>query len=64
VKLVWLKGNENLSWHKVEGEDILKAVKLKVQFEEKPVEGLFRGTYKTISDKEHVEIIRLYCEKN
>jgi len=36
---------------------------LKVKFEEVPEEGGYRGKYKTISDREHSQIISLYVEE-
>jgi len=53
-----------IKWHKKEGENILHALDIKVEYgEEPPKEGVYRGTFKTVSDKEHSEIIRLYCEE-
>lgn len=35
---------------------------LKVQFEEVPEKGAYRGKYRTLSDLEHAELCRLYSE--
>lgn len=51
-------------WHKKEREDILKAVGIKVEYGEELKEAEFKGTFKTVGDKEHVEIVRLYVEEN
>lgn len=50
-------------WHKREKEDILKAVGVKVEYGEPLYEGEYRGTFRTVSDKEHAEMIRLYVEE-
>jgi hypothetical protein len=50
-------------WHKAEKENILKAVGIKVEYGEELNEGEYRGTFKTVSDTEHTEIIRLYVEE-
>jgi len=49
-------------WHKQEGENILRAVGLKVEYGEEPQYGEDRRTFKTIGDYEHVEIIELYLD--
>jgi len=50
-----------IPWHKQERENIIKTVGLNIEYvtpsEEKP--SLDRGTYKTVSDGEHVEMVRL-----
>jgi len=51
-------------WHKKEREDILKAVGIEVEYGEKLKEAQNKGTFKTVGDKEHVEIMRLYVEEN
>lgn len=51
-------------WHKQEKEDILKAVGVKVECGEELKQGMKRGTFTTVGDKEHTEIIRLYVEEN
>lgn len=52
-----------LEWHKREKEDILKAVGVNVEYGEPLHEGEYRGTFRTVSDKEHPEMIRLYIEE-
>jgi len=49
-------------WHKQEGENILRAVGLKVEYGEEPQYGEDRRTFKTIGDYEHVELIELYLD--
>ena len=49
-------------WHKREKENILSAVGLRIEYSEPVEAGLNRGTFKTIGDKEHSEIIKLYIE--
>ena len=51
-------------WHKKEKEDILKEVGLEVEYGEMLQDSVLKGTYRTVSDKEHVEIIRLYAQEN
>jgi len=51
-------------WHKQEGEDILENLGMKVEYGEFLAEGILKGTYTTVGDKEHAEIIRLYIEEN
>jgi len=50
-------------WHKREGENILKIVDIKVEYGEAAEEAEYRGKNKTVSDREHAEIIRLYLEE-
>jgi len=50
-------------WHKKEQEDILKSVGVKVEHGEALQEPLLKGTFKTVGDKEHVEMVRLYVEE-
>ena len=50
-------------WHKREGENILKALGIKVEYGEPLMQPLDRGTFRTVGDKEHAEIIRLYIEE-
>lgn len=50
-------------WHKREKEDMLKAVGIRVEYGEEVELGESRGTYKTVGDQEHAEIIRLYVEE-
>lgn len=51
-------------WHKEEREDIMKAVGVDVEYGEPVKEGEYRGTFQTVSDMEHSEMIRLYVEEN
>lgn len=51
-------------WHKKEREDILAEVGLKVEHGEELEMPISKGTYQTVGDKEHAEIIRLYTEEN
>lgn len=41
----------------------MKAVGVKVEYGEPLYEGEYRGTFRTVSDKEHAEMIRLYVEE-
>ncbi len=50
------------SWHKREKENILRAVGVTVEYGEVLDRGRDRGTYKTVGDKEHSEIVEFYCE--
>ena len=49
--------------HKREREDILAAVGVKVEYGEALEEPILKGSFKTVGDKEHAEIIRLYAEE-
>jgi len=51
------------SWHKREREDILREVGVKVEYGEALEEPILKGTFKTVGDREHAEIIRLYVEE-
>ena len=50
-------------WHKKEKENILSNVGIKVEYGEPLYEGDYKGTFRTVGDKEHAEIIRLYIEE-
>ena len=52
------------TWHKRERENILREVGIQVEYGEELQEAKFKGSYSTVSDKEHVQIIRLYIEEN
>jgi hypothetical protein len=54
---------KEISWHKQERENILKAVGVKVEYGEPVEKGEYRGTHMTVGDHEHAEIIRLYVEE-
>lgn len=51
------------SWHKREKENILASVGVKVEYGEPLQVARYRGTFKTVGDKEHAEIVRLYAEE-
>ena len=53
-----------VEWHKREKEDIMRSVGVHVEYGKELKESEYRGSFKTVSDKEHVEIIRLYVEEN
>jgi len=53
-----------ISWHKKERENILQDVGIKVTYGELLKESESKGTFRTVSDKEHMEIVRLYIEEN
>jgi hypothetical protein len=48
-------------WHKVEKENIVKNVGLKIEYGKELKAAQDMGTYKSIGDKEHLEIISLYA---
>jgi len=54
---------KELTWHKKERENILKAVGIKCEYGEPVEAGEYRGTFKTLGDKEHAEIVKLYVEE-
>jgi hypothetical protein len=49
-----------LPWHKQEREHILRVLGINVEHGEELKYGEDKGTFKTIGDEEHVEILRLY----
>ena len=51
-------------WHKQEKEDIMASVGVKVGYGEILKEAVLKGTYKTVGDREHAEIIELYANTN
>jgi len=51
-----------VSWHKREKEDILRAVDIRVEYGEVPKEAEYKGSYQTVSDREHAQIVALYIE--
>jgi hypothetical protein len=53
-----------VEWHKREREDILRAVGVNVEHGEELKEAEWKGSFKTVSDKEHAEMIRLYAEED
>lgn len=54
---------KEIPWHKKERENILEAVGIKCEYGEPVEAGEYRGTFKTVGDKEHAEIIKLYVEE-
>jgi hypothetical protein len=52
-----------VKWHAKEGEGLLTKLGLKITFEEKPLEAISRGIFKTIGDIEHTQIIEMYIEQ-
>lgn len=50
-------------WHVREGEGITHKLGLKIAFEEAPEKGKYRGSFTTVGDREHAEIIKLYLEE-
>ena len=55
---------KEIDWHKQEGENILKAVGISVEYGEPIEKGQYRGTHNTVGDPEHAEIIRLYVDES
>ena len=49
-------------WHKIEKEDIVSKVGLRIEYGKELKKGTDRGEYRTIGDPEHLEIIKLYAE--
>jgi hypothetical protein len=50
------------SWHKVEKENIVKNVGLKIEYGKELKRPKDMGTFKSIGDKEHMQIMELYAE--
>ena len=50
-------------WHVKEGEGIAYKLGLKISFEEELEKGEYRGTFKTVGDREHAQIITIYVEE-
>jgi hypothetical protein len=50
-------------WHKRERENILDSVGIKVEYGEQLHEAEYRGSFKTVSDKEHAQIVELYIKE-
>jgi len=50
------------SWHKIEKEDIVSKVGLKIEYGQEVELPIDRGTYQTVTPKEHSEIVQLYSE--
>ena len=53
-----------LPWHKKEGENIVRQLGINIEFGELIDHGKDKGTFKTLSDPEHADIIALYLEKD
>jgi hypothetical protein len=51
-------------WHKLERENILKELGFQIEYGEVAEEAEDRGTFLTVSDQEHSEIIALYSANN
>ena len=49
-----------IPWHKGEKESILKVLGIKVEYGDELDYGKDKGTFKTVGDLEHVEIVDLY----
>lgn len=55
---------DEILWHKQAREDILANLGITIEAGEPCQEALMRGTYKTVADREHAEIIRVYVEES
>jgi hypothetical protein len=51
---------DEVKWHKQESEDLLRSLYIRIEDGEELKHGEKRGTFKTIEDEEHTEILRLY----
>jgi hypothetical protein len=51
------------SWHKVEKENIVANVGLKIEYGKEIEKPKDMGSFKTVGDKQHMEIIRLYADE-
>jgi energy-coupling factor transporter ATP-binding protein EcfA2 len=49
-----------IPWHKQEREDLLRSLDIRIEHSEELKYGEERGTFKTIGDEEHTEILKLY----
>ena len=54
---------KEILWHKQERENILKAVGVSVEYGEPVEKGEYRGAFKTVGDKEHADIIKMYMDE-
>lgn len=52
-----------VKWHKREKENILHELGITVTYGEPLKESILKGTFRTVGDQEHAEIIRLYVEE-
>jgi hypothetical protein len=55
---------DEIAWHKQEREDIVNAVGISIEYGEVLEQPLNRGTYKTVGDGEHAQILQLYAGEN
>jgi len=53
-----------IPWHKKERENILSNVGIQVEYGEMLKGSMDKGRFRTVSDLEHIEIVRLYIEEN
>lgn len=51
-----------VDWHAREGENLLRQLNFKIEYGEVLNEGLDKGTFSTLSDSEHSNMINLYCQ--
>lgn len=54
--------SSDIEWHKKEKEDIMHATGVKIEYGEELKESEYRGSFHTVSDKQHAEIIKLHVE--
>lgn len=52
-----------VEWHKQEQEHIVDSLGIKIEHGEILEEGIYKGTFKTVGDKEHAQIIELYISE-
>ncbi|MEM1589126.1 MAG: hypothetical protein QW175_01745 [Candidatus Bathyarchaeia archaeon] len=50
-------------WHKTEKENLLKQLNIQVEYTEMPKGAVDKGKFKTVSDEEHAQIIKMYVEE-
>ncbi len=51
------------TWHKLEKENIVKNVGLKIEYGKELKKPKDMGSFKTVGDKQHIEIVRLYADE-
>jgi hypothetical protein len=51
-----------IQWHKQEQEHLLNSLGIKIHYGEILEEGISKGTYKTVGDTEHSQMVKLYAE--
>ncbi len=54
---------KEIPWHKQERENILKATGVSVKYGEPVEKGEYRGSFKTVGDREHSDIVKMYLEE-